>query len=103
MRRWRARDPSRSVGLGLARYEPAAGSIVFYSAKEGHVAFDGEDGYSPFTKAFLNNVRTPNVDVRRVFDLIRDDVMELTGDRQQPFQYGSVTGREDFYFLAATR
>jgi hypothetical protein len=98
-----ARKGSVPISWSWPRYEPAAGSIVFYSAKEGHVAFDGEGGYSPFTKAFLNNVRTPNVDVRRVFDLIRDDEMELTGDRQQPFQYGSVTGREDFYFLAATK
>jgi len=37
--------------------------------------------------------------VRRLFDLVRDDVMEMTGRRQQPFAYSSVSGREEFYFL----
>jgi hypothetical protein len=26
--------------------------------------------------------------------------MEATGRRQQPFAYSSISGREDFYFLA---
>src|SRR5215813_4520006 len=29
------KDPSRSIGRGLARYEPAPGSIVVFAAKEG--------------------------------------------------------------------
>jgi hypothetical protein len=38
-----------------------------------------------------------------MFDLVRDDVMEATGRRQQPFAYSSVSGREEFYFLAGQR
>jgi uncharacterized caspase-like protein len=97
------RDTSRSVGRGLARYEPAAGSIVVYAAKEGQIALDGDAKNSPFAAAFLKNLRTPNLDVRRMFDLVRDDVMEATGRRQQPFAYSSVSGREEFYFLAGQR
>jgi hypothetical protein len=37
--------------------------------------------------------------VRRLFDLVRDDVLEATSNRQQPFAYGSVSGRQDFYFV----
>jgi hypothetical protein len=36
-----------------------------------------------------------------MFDVVRDDVMDITGRRQQPFSYGSVSGRQDFYFVAA--
>jgi tetratricopeptide (TPR) repeat protein len=97
------RDAARSVGRGLARYEPAAGSIVVYAAKEGQIALDGDAQNSPFAAAFLKNLKTPNLDVRRMFDLVRDDVMEATGRRQQPFAYTSVSGREDFYFLAGQR
>jgi hypothetical protein len=97
------RDASRSVGRGLARYEPAAGSIVVYAAKEGQIALDGDAKNSPFAAAFLKNLKTPNLDVRRMFDLVRDDVMEATGRRQQPFAYSSVSGREEFYFLAGQR
>jgi hypothetical protein len=33
--------------------------------------------------------------------VIRDDVMEMTNSRQRPFTYGSVPGRDDFFFTAA--
>jgi hypothetical protein len=97
------KDPSRSVGRGLARFEPAAGSIVVYAAKEGQIALDGDSSNSPFAAALLKNLNTPNLEVRRLFDLVRDDVMEMTGRRQQPFTYHSVSGREEFYFLATQK
>jgi uncharacterized caspase-like protein len=101
------RDSSRTIGRGLARYEPpASGPIVVYSAKEGQIALDGQAENSancPFAEAFLKNLNTPNLDVRRMFDLVRDDVMEMTGRRQQPFAYQSVSGREEFYFVAAQK
>jgi len=93
------KDPSRSIGRGLARYEPAPGSIVVFAAKEGQIALDGDAPNSPFATAFLKNLKVPKLDVRRLFDLVRDDVMETTGRRQQPFAYSSVSGREEFYFL----
>jgi hypothetical protein len=36
-----------------------------------------------------------------MFDNVRDDVLDATGRRQQPFSYGSISGRQDFYFVAA--
>src|SRR5262249_41954596 len=62
-------------------------------------ALDGDAPNSPFATAFLKNLKVPKLDVRRLFDLVRDDVMEMTGRRQQPFAYSSVSGREEFYFL----
>jgi hypothetical protein len=41
------------------------------------------------------------LEVRRLFDVVRDDVMELTDRRQKPFSYGSISGRQDFYFVSA--
>src|SRR5262249_62221842 len=49
------KDPSRSIGRGLARYEPAPGSIVVFAAKEGQIALDGDAPNSPFATAFLKN------------------------------------------------
>ena len=43
---------------------------------------------------------TPGLEVRRLFDFVRDDVMEATGRKQKPFSYGSISGRQDFYFVA---
>jgi tetratricopeptide (TPR) repeat protein len=91
---------SRSLGRGLAQIEPDAGTLVVFSAKHGQVAFDGDGGNSPFVSAFVKRIATPQIEIRKLFDLVRDDVMAATNRQQQPYSYGSVPGSEDFYFLA---
>jgi hypothetical protein len=39
--------------------------------------------------------------VRRLFDNVRDDVLDATNKRQEPFTYGSLSGRRDFFFVPA--
>lgn len=92
---------SRSVSRGLAAVEPDAGSLVVFAAKDGETALDGDGTNSPFAAAFLKNLQTPGLEVRRLFDFVRDDVMEATQRKQKPFSYGSISGRQDFYFVAA--
>jgi tetratricopeptide (TPR) repeat protein len=91
---------SRSVTRGLAAVEPDAGTLVVYAAKDGETAIDGDGSNSPFAQAFVKNLQTPGLEVRRLFDYVRDDVMEATGRKQKPFSYGSISGRQDFYFVA---
>ena len=90
---------SRSVSQGLAAVEPEAGTLVVYAAKDGETALDGDGTNSPFASAFVKNLPTPGLEVRRLFDLVRDDVMEATGRKQKPFSYGSISGRQDFFFV----
>jgi Caspase domain/TPR repeat/Tetratricopeptide repeat len=90
---------SRSVTRGLAAVEPDAGTVV-YAAKDGETAIDGDGGNSPFALALIKNLKTPGLEVRRLFDYVRDDVMDATSRKQQPFSYGSISGRQDFYFVA---
>jgi uncharacterized caspase-like protein len=85
----------------LARVEPDAGTLVVYAAKDGETAIDGDGDHSPFTDAFVQEVKTPGLEVRRLFDFVRDDVIEATKHRQKPFMYGSISGKQDFYFVAA--
>jgi hypothetical protein len=92
---------SRSVSRGLAQVEPDAGTLVVYAAKHGETALDGDGSNSPFAAAFVKNMQMPGVEVRRLFDNVRDDVMDATKRRQQPFSYGSISGKQDFYFVAA--
>ena len=91
---------SRSVSRGLAAVEPEAGTLVVYAAKDGETALDGDGINSPFASALVKNLPTPGLEVRRLFDFVRDDVMESTGRKQKPFSYGSISGRQDFYFVA---
>jgi hypothetical protein len=73
---------------------------VACAAKHGQTALDGDGGNSPFAVAFAQRIATPNVEINKLFRLVRDDVMEATAGRQEPYTYGSLPGREDFYFLA---
>lgn len=91
---------SRSVTRGLASVEPEAGTLIVYAAKDGETALDGNGTNSPFVQAFVKNLQTPGLEVRRLFDYVRDDVMDATAQKQQPFSYGSLSGRQDFYFVA---
>jgi hypothetical protein len=80
--------------------EAEPGTLIVYSAKDGEVAADDVDGVnSPFARAFVKQLKVPGREVRRMFDYVRDDVIEATSRRQQPFTYGSVPGRRDFYFV----
>lgn len=92
---------SRSIGRGLARVEPEPGTLIAYAAKHGETAIDGmEKRNSPFAEALVKRIRqTPPIEVRRLFDYVRDDVLEATNKKQQPFSYGSVSANEDFYFV----
>jgi uncharacterized caspase-like protein len=90
---------TRAVTRGLAPVEPDAGSLIVYAAKHGETALDGDDSDSPFATALINRLQTPNLEIRRLFDLVRDDVLASTNRQQQPFTYGSLSGSEDFYFV----
>jgi tetratricopeptide (TPR) repeat protein len=88
------------VGKGLSNIEPEAGFMVVYAAKHGETAQDGDAANSPFATAVAREIRMPKVEVRRLFDIVRDDVWKATNKQQQPFTYGSPPGREEFYFVA---
>ena len=92
---------SRSTnGRGLAEVKVAGATLVVFAAKDGQVALDGEGGNSPFAVAVVQRIATPGVEINKVFRLVRDDVMEATAGRQEPYTYGSLPGREDFFFVA---
>ncbi len=88
------------VDKGFSNIEPAAGFMVVYAAKHGETALDGDGVDSPFASAVARDIKQPHVEVRKLFDLVRDDVWSASKHQQQPFTYGSPPGREDFYFVA---
>src|SRR6266550_3634209 len=84
---------SRSIGRGLAKIEPTSpNTLIAYSAKAGSTAQDGAGKNSPFTTALAQHLTTPGLDVRKAFGFVRDDVLKTTGNRQEPFVYGSLGG-----------
>jgi len=94
-----AKITSRSIGRGLAEVTTTGGTLVVFAAKNGQVALDGDGDNSPFAVAMLQRVATPGVEINKLFRLVRDDVMEATAGRQEPYTYGSLPGKEDFFFV----
>ncbi|MGY2047357.1 caspase family protein [Methylobacterium sp. JK268] len=83
----------RAAASGLAKVEPAASdTLVAFAAKAGSVAEDGAGEHSPFTTALLKHLAVPGLDVRVAFGRVRDEVLHLTGGKQEPFVYGSLGG-----------
>jgi tetratricopeptide (TPR) repeat protein len=83
---------TRSIGRGLARVEPEGSTLVAYSAKSGQVALDGTGETSPFVNALVGRILTPGLEIRKLFGLVRDDVLMATGSKQEPSIYGSLGG-----------
>jgi tetratricopeptide (TPR) repeat protein len=88
------------VNRGFSNIEPEAGFMVVYAAKHGETALDGDSQNSPFATVLARVIKEPKLEVRKLFDVVRDDVWKATNRAQQPFTYGSLPGREDFYFVA---
>jgi formylglycine-generating enzyme required for sulfatase activity len=86
---------SRAVDRGLAKVEPMSpNTLIAYAAKAGSTAADGNSNNSPFTSALVKYLPTPGLDLRMAFGYVRDDVMKVTRNRQEPFIYGSLGGND---------
>jgi hypothetical protein len=86
---------SRSVSRGLARIEPTTtNTLVAFAAKAGLTALDGNSKNSPYATALVKYIAKPGLDLRRAFGFVRDDVLQATGNRQEPYVYGSLGGAD---------
>ena len=88
------RTNDRSVSKGLAPISAAEGTLISYATKDGQTAADGVGSKnSPFTQALLEHLNDPQ-DIAVVLRKVRERVMKITGGKQQPWEYGSLTGGE---------
>jgi uncharacterized caspase-like protein len=84
---------SRSIGRGLARIEPTTpNTIIAFATKAGAVADDGNGEHSQYASALVKYLTEPGVDLRLALGRVRDEVLRKTGNRQEPFVYGSLGG-----------
>jgi uncharacterized caspase-like protein len=84
---------SRAIGRGLAKIEPTSpNTLIAFASKAGSTASDGDGKNSPFTAALVNHVIKPGLDLRKAFGYVRDDVLKNTGNKQEPYLYGSLGG-----------
>jgi len=86
---------SRAIGRGLAKVEPTSpNTMIAFAAKAGSTVSDGDSKNSPFAAALIEHLPKPGLDLRRAFGFVRDDVLKNTGNKQEPYIYGSLGGND---------
>jgi YARHG domain/Caspase domain len=87
----------RSADGGLAQLRAPEGTLLSYATQPGNVALDGDDGHSPYTKALVETMQKPGLDVFQTFNQVGLTVKRATGSSQQPWVSTSpIDG--SFYF-----
>jgi hypothetical protein len=69
---------------GYARPEKTRGMIVVYATQADDVANDGVGRNSPFSTAFLKEIKEPGVEIGTMFRRIGGDVYQATNGQQSP-------------------
>lgn len=90
----------RSSDGGLAQIRAPEGTLLSYATQPGNVALDGDDGHSPYTRALVDTMQKPGLDVFQTFNQVGLVVKRATGSSQQPWVSTSpIDG--SFYFSGA--
>jgi hypothetical protein len=91
----RTLSAARGLGRGLVGVEAdRPNTFIAFAAKEGSTASDGDGQNSPFSAALVKHLATPGLDIRKAFGFVRDDVMNATGNQQEPYTTNSLGGND---------
>jgi hypothetical protein len=87
----------RAADGGLAQIRAPEGTLLSYATQPGNVALDGADGHSPYTRALVETMQKPGLDILQTFNQVGLIVKRATGSSQQPWVSTSpIDG--SFYF-----
>jgi hypothetical protein len=92
--RW-GRSGSGNRGLTVIAGQPA-NSIVVYATSAGSVAQDGVGRNGLFTSSLLNNIKTPGLEVKEIFNRTGADVVKASDSKQIPAVYSQFFGSAYF-------
>jgi Caspase domain/Putative peptidoglycan binding domain len=82
-----------TVQSGLAEMKSGEGTLIAFATSPGQVALDGEKGSnSPFTRALLNHIATPGVEIQQAMTRVRAQVNEETKKQQLPWGHTNLIG-----------
>lgn len=83
--------------LGLVPMGAVYGVFIASSTGSGKIAFDGDDGHSPYTRALAEAIAAPGEKLEDVFKSVRRHVRLTTREQQIPWESTSL--ELDFYFV----
>src|SRR5438445_9264333 len=84
---------SVSVQTGLAEMKSGEGTLIAFATGPGQTALDGQEGNnSPFTRALIDNITKPGVEIQQAMTSVRAQVNEETHKGQLPWGHTNLTG-----------
>jgi uncharacterized caspase-like protein len=84
---------SVSVQSGLAEMKSGEGTLIAFATGPGQTALDGQEGNnSPFTRALIDNITKPGVEIQQAMTSVRAQVNEETHKGQLPWGHTNLIG-----------
>jgi hypothetical protein len=84
------------LGRGLALMDAPKGSLIAYATAPGKTASDGKGDNGLYTGELLKFIAEKDISINQLFQKVRKSVMDLSQERQVPWESTSLTS--DFYF-----
>ncbi|WP_314961573.1 caspase family protein [Bradyrhizobium cosmicum] len=91
----KSNSATRSVNVqsGLAEMKSGEGTLIAFATGPGQTALDGQEGNnSPFTRALIDNITRPGVEIQQAMTSVRAQVNEETRKGQLPWGHTNLTG-----------
>src|ERR1700761_7738331 len=84
---------SVSVQTGLAEMKSGEGTLIAFATGPGQTALDGHEGANtPFTRALIDNITQPGVEIQQAMTKVRAEVNEQTNKGQLPWGHTNLIG-----------
>jgi len=82
-----------NVQTGLAEMKSGEGTLIAFATGPGQTALDGDGGTnSPFTRALVDNITKPGVEIQQAMTSVRAQVNEETHKGQLPWGHTNLIG-----------
>jgi uncharacterized caspase-like protein len=91
----KSNSATRSVNVqsGLAEMKSGEGTLIAFATGPGQTALDGQEGNnSPFTRALIDNITKPGVEIQQAMTAVRAQVNEETRKGQLPWGHTNLIG-----------
>ncbi|MCK1360122.1 caspase family protein [Bradyrhizobium sp. 199] len=91
----KSNSATRSVNVqsGLAEMKSGEGTLIAFATGPGQTALDGQEGNnSPFTRALIDNITKPGIEIQQAMTSVRAQVNEETRKGQLPWGHTNLTG-----------
>jgi uncharacterized caspase-like protein len=84
---------SVSVQQGLAEMKSGEGTLIAFATGPGQTALDGQEGNnSPFTRALIDHITKPGIEIQQAMTEVRAQVNEETNKGQLPWGHTNLIG-----------